>query len=257
MEKIKFKARASQTAILLSEPQSKADKEAGKLSKSAISMLEDWVKEHYFNRRPLMETSATIKGTICEDQSIAILNKHLGTNYKKHFGTLENEWMTGHMDILGDDHIRDTKTCETFDTFPLFGEEPEKAYDNQLQAYMWMAGEKYTHAFVDKVLCNSPDFQINRKLFYLFNDIKAQYGEENSFMLEEYDEKAYQIFKQHVYDDTVECFSNGGIIKLAPEDIIPIEQRVKTFRVERNQSLIEKIPTQVEKCRIWLKKQGY
>lgn len=257
MEKIKFKARASKTSILLSEPQAKKDKEAGKLSKSCIKYLEEWAKEHYCNRRPMTETDAMSKGTDLENESLLILNARYGTNYKKDDILLENEWMTGHRDIVGIDHVRDLKTCKTYSSFPLIGE-VSKENSDQINSYLWLSGPKFTHGFIDKVATNSPDWMVNKQLYYCFNDIKARFGGEmNQYAEEEYEKKAYEIFKDHVFDDTVSVFSNGSPMKLAPEDCLTLEQRVRTFRIERDEELISRIPVQVEKCRIWLKKNGY
>ena len=67
-------------SLIMTEPRSKAEK----LSKTCISYLEDWIKEHvYYRKKDLSNVDAIAKGIECESEAIYILNKALGTNYVK------------------------------------------------------------------------------------------------------------------------------------------------------------------------------
>ena len=237
--------------MLLTEPREKSKS----ISATTITMLENWVKENYFNRPPILKTDALSKGIESENEAIGLVNSFYGTKYRKSEENLENKWLTGHCDINGGNHIRDIKCSQSFTSFPIFDEEPEKAYIAQLNGYMWLTGAR--KAYVDKVLINSPDWMISKKLYYLYNDLKSKYGDYPDFFQEEYERESYKIFKDHVFDQEVEVLSEGGGLRLKDEDVLTLRQRIKTFELDYDEKMIAKIPEKVELCRSWLTKQGF
>ena len=76
----KFKIRASMLSQIMTNPRSKSEI----LSKTCISYLEQRVKAKLYQRKKdLSSVDAIAKGIECENEAIFVLNKALGTSYKK------------------------------------------------------------------------------------------------------------------------------------------------------------------------------
>lgn len=244
---------------IMTDPRAKTDM----LSKTAITYLEDWIKEKHFWRRKLLKTDAIQKWVECEREAVFILNKALGTNFKKaeyrDWEKMENERCTGHEDI--DDILNketiDTKVCETFDTFPILKEEVDKNYWRQGQAYMRLKWPEYKRHTVAKVLVNSPQWIIEQKLYYCYNNICKKYNDNMKYVDEEYEKEAKQIFLQHVFDKQITINSNGVTLQLTDEEVIPYEKRVNLQTFERDDEAIARIATRVEECRLYLSNLWY
>lgn len=239
---------------IMTDPRSKTET----LSKTCISYLEDRVKENVYGRRKdLSSIDAIAKGIECENEAIFILNKALWTSYTKSkyvpWEKMDNWICTGHEDIDGGDHTIDTKVSISFDTFPLFEEEPDKAYYRQWQAYMRLKGAKYKKHTIAKVLVNTPVRMLEQKLYYLYSNLCKKYNDNMEFVDIEYEEKAKQIFLQNVFDRQVTINSNWLTLQLTDDQVIPYEKRIHLTVVERNDEDIEKIPQRVQECRDRLK----
>ena len=73
--------RSSSVGYLMTEPQSKADKEAGLLSKTAQKyLIEVYIAEKY-SRIKDVQTKQMKKGVEVEDDSIELLNNFWGMDY--------------------------------------------------------------------------------------------------------------------------------------------------------------------------------
>lgn len=147
-----FKVRCSALGKLMSEPKSKADKEAGNLSEIAKTMLTLWYKEQLYARRAYIGSKYLDKGISCEDEAIAYVNP-LWTNNKEQFS---NEYLCGEPDVITDDEIIDIKNSWDFTTFPLFSKTcPSKDYEWQVLGYMDLTGKR--KAKVIYTLMDIPD----------------------------------------------------------------------------------------------------
>jgi len=221
-----FKIRCSAIGSIMSEPRSKADKEAGLLSKTAQSYCQEWLKEQIYHRHKEFTSKYTDKGNIMEDWSIDFIAEYLDMGMliknEKHS---DNDTMTGTPDIITKDLIIDVKNSWDCFTFPLFADEiPNKDYYYQLQGYMNLTGK--WKAKLIYILSNTPDHLIDREAFY--------WAKNNGY--DEVDNKIAEEFHNKMTYD-----------KIDPK------YRIKIFDIDRDQNVINNINSQVEKCRNYIK----
>ena len=210
-----MKIRASRIAGIMTEPKLKS--EAGKLSQTAKSYIEELYIFNTFGRSKDTDNKYTQKGVAVEPASIELYNSVCGKNVMKNILGYQNEFITGTPDIVTDSRVIDIKSSWSIHTFPFFDDKAGDKYYWQMQGYMWLTG----HEVADVVYClvDTPEDIISdeaRKLAY------------RGFMIEE----ALDIVKSEMtYSD------------------IPADHRVKVFHVFRNQEDINKIAEKVELCR--------
>ncbi len=220
--------RSSSLSYLFTEPKSKEDKLAGKLSKTAKDHLkETYIREKY-GRDKDIQTKAMKKGLECEQDSINLLSMLDGEFYTKNEERFSNGFVTGLPDIITEDTIIDVKTCQDIWTYhDKVGEPIPDAYFCQLQAYMWLTGKEYGK--IAYCLTDATPQMVQDELFHAFR--KGNYATE---LAPEYLEKCSTIEKSMLYGD------------------IPLEQRIYIQEVPIDLEFIEKIPSKVEKARSFL-----
>jgi hypothetical protein len=220
--------RASSVGYLMTDPQSKADKEAGMLSKTAQRHLLDvYIAEKYGRKRDI-QTKQMKKGIEVEDQSIELLNKYWGTSYSKNQDRYTNGFITGHPDILDSGKVVDIKS--SYDLWTFLGNLPDKLdslYYWQLMSYMWLTGA--TKGYIAYCLSNTPFGIVEQEKRYLLNRMDV-ISEESP----EYLKEANKLEFNMTFDD------------------IDIAERVLVFTVERNEDDIVRIQNRVEKAREFL-----
>lgn len=122
---------------IMSEPTAAAKKAGEVLSVGAKTYLRQLAKQEVYGYKPKLDTKPIKKGQMCEDDAIQLLNTVLFTDYEKHVGRVENDWLTGECDILDTDGIFDTKCSWSLETFPAQPEDGENSdYEWQGRAYM-------------------------------------------------------------------------------------------------------------------------
>jgi hypothetical protein len=193
------------------------------LPATAKSYCKLWHKEQVYKRRKEIFGDPLEKGNFCEDESIRFLNKLLLEDHVKNEEYKEDGWMTGTADIIGDNLVIDMKNSFTFDTFPLhdFGI-TNKDYYYQLQVYMHLYGK--TKAELRYCLMNMPHHMIERaakREAYLTN--------------KDYDEVFTKVYNQLTYDN------------------VEPKYKYKTFPIDFDPAVIEKVKKRVELCRIYIK----
>lgn len=220
--------RASSVGYLMVDPQSKADKEAGLLSKTAQRHLLDvYISEKYGRRRDI-QTRQMKKGIEVEDDSIALLNKYWTKDYAKNQERFTNEFITGHPDILEEGKVVDIKS--SYDLWTFLGNLPDKLdnlYYWQLMSYMWLTGATKGH--IAYCLSNTPFGIIEQEKRYLLNRMDV-ISEESP----EYIKEANKLEFSMTFDD------------------IDVSERVLIFTVDRNEDDILKIQNRVERAREYL-----
>ena len=83
--------RSSSVGYLMTEPVTKADKEAGVLSKTAQKhLIEVYIAEKYGRKRDI-QTKQMKKGVEVEDDSIDLLNNFWGVDYSKNEHRFTND----------------------------------------------------------------------------------------------------------------------------------------------------------------------
>jgi hypothetical protein len=230
----KIKFRASSWGNLMTEPQSKADKEAGKLSKTCIKELIKIYSQEVYGRKKDITTNKMLKGTEGEEESIKLFSRVEGRPFKKNEEQLENEWFKGHLDVFEGEEINkahsvwDLKTRWELETFlPKLAEEVDNSEYLQLQVYFCLSGAGY--GGIANTLIDCP-FSIledeKRKLLFSMNVI--------SDMSPEYVKAAADLEKLLTFPD------------------IDYRERVIKQEVYRDDKIIEKMKAKVPRMRAWL-----
>ena len=224
--------RSSSVGYLMTEPLTKADKEAGLLSKTAKShLIEIYIREKY-GRRKDVQTKQMRKGVEVEDDAIELLAQSLGRPLSKNTERFTNDFITGHPDVLDltESGLKVWDVKSSYDLFTFLGNIPDKLnsqYYWQLQSYMWLTGA--TESCIAYCLINTPlgiIEQEKKSLLYKMNVISEESPE---YVLE-----AAKLELNMMFDD------------------IDQKERLLLFPVHRNDDDIELIKEKVSKARVFL-----
>ena len=223
----KTKIHCSSLSVLFTEPQSKADKEAGELSKTAKAHLVEVYIREVWGRYEDITSKQIQKGNLAEEEIITLLGFIDNKPYVKNEERKENEWIIGTADIV-DEIIIDAKSSWSAKSFiPKILEPLDKDYFYQMQGYLWLWDIKIGR--VSYALVNCPESILqNERRKLLFNMNVAT--EESP----EYLEAVKELEKNHIFDD------------------VPLEQRIFNIEIERDENIIRQIPAKVEKAREYL-----
>lgn len=228
MDFTKTLIRSSSLGYLMTEPQSKADREAGLLSKTAQKhLIEVYVAEKY-GRRKDVQTKQMKKGIQVEDESIKLLSKFMGKEFFKNEERFSNDYITGLPDIITDDCIIDIKS--SYDIWTFLGNMPDRLdslYYWQMMCYMWLTGKP--QAKIAYCLSNTPFGMIEQEKKSLFYKMDVVSEESPEFIKE-----SLKLEFNMTFDD------------------MPIKERVLIFNVDRSEDDILKIQNKVEKAREYL-----
>ncbi len=169
---------------LMSEPRTKADREAGLISDTAKAAVREVAKFDLFGYQSFDGNKYTEKGNQLEEQAIKLSGFTRGLVLKKNTERRENDWISGECDIYVPSRklIIDTKCSWDIGTHPFFADEAiakaEKAgYDIQMQGYMWLWDCE--EAQIDFVLFPTPidligTYESTEKLIDLVEQIPQQ-----------------------------------------------------------------------------------
>jgi hypothetical protein len=220
--------RASSVGYLMTEPVTKADKEAGLLSKTAQKhLIEVYIAEKYGRKRDI-QTKQMKKGVEAEQDSIDLLSIYLKLPFSKNEERFKNDFITGLPDIINGDTIIDIKS--SYDLWTFLGNIPEKLdnlYYWQMQSYMWLTGTK--NATIAYCLVNTPESIIQQEKYYLLKKMDVISEESPEFIKE-----AMKIEFNMTFDD------------------ISINERILTFNISRSEDDILRIENKVLKARTFL-----
>lgn len=222
--------RSSSVGYLMTEPQSKADKEAGLLSKTAQKhLIEVYIAEKY-GRVKDIQTKQMKKGVEAEDDSIDLLNRYWFVGYGKNEHRFTNDYISGHPDIITVNPNKVIDIKSSYDLWTFLGNIPDKLdnlYYWQLQSYMWLTGATIGH--IAYCLVNTPFGIIEQEKRYLLNKMNVV-SEESP----EYVKESMKLEFNMTFDD------------------IDISERILIFNVDRNEDDILRIQHKVEKAREFL-----
>ena len=220
--------RASSVGYLMTEPVTKADKEAGVLSKTAQKhLIEVYIAEKYGRKRDI-QTKQMKKGVEAEQESIDLLSMYLKLPFSKNEERFKNDFITGLPDIINGDTIIDIKS--SYDLWTFLGNIPDKLdnlYYWQMQSYMWLTGT--TNAIIAYCLVNTPENIIQQEKYYLLKKMDVISEESPEFIKE-----AMKIEFNMTFDD------------------IKMDERILMFNVSRNEDDILRIENKVLKARTFL-----
>lgn len=226
MEAKNFKARCSSLGKIFTNPRSKAET----ISETTKTYLEEWVLENKYGIRKEITSKYLDKGLQMEDTAIQEYSKLFNVECFKNDEWFENDYITGTPDLILDNKIVDIKCSFSLFSFPMFDTKLDnKAYEYQLQGYLYLTGK--TEAEIAYFLLNSPENIIlseAKSVMY-----KEALGQEWLDILVE------EVRANHTYDH------------------IPMQDRCKVFKVERDEAIISEIKDRVENCRDYIKSLGY
>jgi hypothetical protein len=232
MEKINWDEvliRCSSLGCLFTEPQSKEDKLAGKLSKTAKTHLTKVYIEALWDKRKDITTKQMDKGTLCQPEAILMTSKLFGFPYEENTERKSDGYITGEADIVLGEGIIDIKCSWDAETFICNLTEPvNKDYLYQMQGYMRLWNKPT--AIIRYCLVSAPTKILKDELSKLLYRMDVA-----TDVSPEYIEAAAELNFNMTFDE------------------IPIEHRVIDIIVPRNEEIIEQIPEKVEKAREYLK----
>lgn len=213
-----FKIRCSAIGKIMTNPRTKGEL----LSQTAKTYIEEEVLRAKYGVIKPFYSRYTDKGNLVEGEAIEMASKalELGLVLKneEHF---TNDFLTGTPDVNTDTILLDVKSSWDATTFPFFATEiPTKDYYYQLQGYMELTGK--TEALLVYCLVNTPIEMVE-------DEIRRAHW--NAHLLEEDLDLRDEILKRHVFDH------------------IPLGRRVKVFKVEKDEQVINEIKDRVELCR--------
>lgn len=205
------------------------DRSGKSMGQTAKTYLEELFLQVKYGIRKDVVSKYISKGLAVEESAIALLSKVHDEFYTKNDEFKSNEFICGTCDIIQDGVIRDIKSAWDATTFPFFEHElPKKDYYYQAHGYMWLWDAK--EAFIDYVLIDTPEQLIE-------------------------DEKRRTAWKMGIIDDVNQDYLNAcaEIDRNHRFSQIPDEERVKSFRIERDEKVIDAIKERVLECREYLK----
>jgi len=227
--------RASSVGYLMTEPISKADKEAGLLSKTAQKHLLDVYIAEKYGRRKDIQTKQMRKGNEVEDEAIEFLGDYLGkpkNYYVKNTEKFTNDFISGTPDVIDIQDsigiIYDVKS--SYDLWTFMGnilDKVDNLYYWQMQSYLWLTGA--SKAYVTFCLLDTPFGiveQEKKSLLYKMNVVSEESPE--------YVKEALKLEFNMTFGD------------------VPASERILFFPIDRNEDDILKIQHKVEKAREYL-----
>lgn len=184
------------------------------LSEEAKSLITEIYIRDVYGRSPVIDSKEMQKGRRVEEDSISLLSRVRGKLYIKNKQSLENDYITGTLDLKVDDTVTDIKSPYTIFTFAKADMSSEYAW--QLTGYMWLTGA--SKAELAYCLVNAPEDMV-------FDELKRACYATNIYkeMEHEYGELELKVRHNMEYSD------------------IPEAKRVKTFPLLRDEQKIELI----------------
>lgn len=228
------KFRASSWGNLLSEPVTKADKEAGKLSLTCQKELIKIYNQVLYGRKKDITTKQMDKGKQVEGESIKLYSMVEGRIFYKNEDGLENDFFTGHPDIFTGDNIQnadevdDIKSSWELDSFtPKLIETIDKGYEAQLNVYYDLTGAKTGNLVYCLVSAPIGIVENEKKKLLWSMDVISEFSPE-------YLRASEELEKLMTFED------------------IDYRERVIKIPVPKNEELIQKMKDKVPILRNWL-----
>lgn len=197
------------------------------LPAGAKTYIKTWIKEKMFNRKKDWKNVVVEKGIVSEPLSIELLGRVLGIEMFKNDEFFENDYAHGFPDIIQGSLVRDVKSSWDIFTFPMFDTEmPNDDYWWQLQGYMWLTG--HTKASLDYVLIDTPEPLIAldlKKLYYQSGGLAEMWTPDTH----------QELLPNYQFND------------------VPEKYRIKSYEVEWDASVPDKIIQRVQMCRAFIK----
>jgi hypothetical protein len=214
-----MKVRCSQIGKIMTNPRTKGER-LSQTTKSYI--LELAIQEKYGIHKEFW-SRYTDKGNEVEPEAIKLTESVLDVGFiYKNEEQFSNDWVTGKPDV-NTDVLIDVKS--SWDAFTFFDKVIENELNNkdyyyQLQGYMWLTDKQ------EALLCYC---LIDTPLQIVEDEIRREHWKQN--LISESSDLREFVEDKHTFGH------------------IPMEKRVKTHVVKRDDEVIEAIKTRIEECR--------
>jgi len=196
-------------------------------------LVQTYILEKY-NRLKDISTKEMKKGTLVEDDSINLFSMYEGKLYDKNLDRISNEYIAGTPDLYDGDtlmesnEIVDIKSSWDIFTFLSNVQEPmNDTYYWQLQGYMALTEAKI--GTIAYCLVNTPQSIVDGEKYSLLRSMDVISEEDIN-----YKKEVAKLEKNRIFDD------------------IPVEERILTISVNRNEDDIQNMYKKVLKCREFL-----
>ncbi len=235
-----FKIRCSSIGAIMTEPQSKAAKDAGELSETAKTHLVECYVRFRYGRIKMIDSKYLQKGRRVEEESITLFSRYDRSFYRKNDQRLENEYLSGELDLFKGPSIKQAKAVvdikSSWDLFTFLKAKTQpinKDYWWQLQGYGALSGA--LDLKLAYCLCNTPSELVDdekRKLAYSMGVIDQLHAPD-------YIDACRQIDINSNFDD------------------LTLAERVFVRDIAGSPMMVESIYEKVEKSRQWLAQTFY
>jgi len=204
------------------------------LAEGTKTHLIDVYVQNKYGRKQDITSKYMEKGLMVEEDSITLFSRVNKTFYRKNEEKILGLYIAGTPDLFTGDSITSAESIvdikSSWDIFTYFrtrAKDMNKMYYWQLMGYMALTGAKT--ATLAYCLVNTPDTIIN-------------------------DEKRKLSWKMGLIDDANPDFQKAceDIDRLSIYDDIPLNERVYTIQVERDEAAINAIYERVIACREWM-----
>jgi hypothetical protein len=213
-----MKVRCSQIGKIMTNPRTKGER-LSQTTKSYI--LELAIQEKYGIHKEFW-SRYTDKGNEVEPEAIKLTESVLDVGFiYKNEEQFSNDWVTGKPDV-NTDVLIDVKS--SWDAFTFFDKVIENELNNkdyyyQLQGYMWLTDKQ------EALLCYC---LVDTPLQIVEDEIRREHWKQN--LISESSDLREFVEDKHTFGH------------------IPMEKRVKTHVVKRDDDVIEAIKTRIEEC---------
>lgn len=222
--------RASSLGNIMTKSKSKSDP----IGATAKTNLVDVFVSNVYERNTQIDTKFTNKGNQVEDDSITLLSRIEKSIFRKNETWLKNEFISGTPDLFIGKSIHEAEVIidikSSWDIFTFYRAITSKLkpiYYWQVQAYMALSGAK--KARIVYCLVNTPEELIESEKQKAFYRLGQPQIDDDDLQLE-----FRRIEANSIYDD------------------IPMDERIFSFEVERNDDDIKSAYEKIKLCRIWM-----
>lgn len=250
MKAPKFKVRASAIGKIMTNPSTKKDQEAGLLSKTCQTYIQEFAIEQKYGRRLDFTSKYTEKGKRQEQQGITLLSKVLlpGIMVRSNTERFENEWISGEPDVIirnwnkGEGLIIDNKCPWSLKSHPLFTD-ADKNYIWQGFGYMDLL--EIDNFWLVYCLVDTPiDMVLKEMQKYAWEHEKMDLSDQESF----------EVAKNHIFtmegiEEMRVHFPTADVSSFIP---IPDEKRVRRFEYKYSEEMKKQFVLRCEQCQEYL-----
>lgn len=234
----------------------KNDRSGKAMGETAKSYLKKYFRELKYQRHEEVSTKQMERGKESEENGISLLSLHTKTFYRKCTEKLENDFFTGHPDLVKGNNIQvteegvDIKCSWNLFTLPFSSDGLDDSYYYQNLTYCDLTGaKKWSTVYTLVNLSASQLDDEKRRWSYRLGGLDP---ESNPLYIEKCKElERLFIVDMAKFQEDYPYYDLATDINTWEFDI-PRSERVVTFETLRDDEEIERMKARVLECRIWI-----